>query len=413
MVGTRVRFRRKTHELVFENGPVVDVSANPFSSRLELPIPEIEGASLASLQGALVAGWGEHARPELVDFGDLELVSIVLTPSAEEGEWSEPSVTFDLLNSGTFRIQVLIAYANSPSDLQRDLEHLVRGYCDQHSVDLLSELTGLTETARDTIERKQESLAFLVLVWPYISIALLVCGAALIIFGLIRWKQRQSVQDRMEDLSREKLEEEVRHLTPLEVSKKIERERQEEQVSVFPTGDTAARRPPTEDTRQRHEEFRARILEVESLVVSKLVEALSETHVIKANMSVRSKSGRVEVDVVAESRSSEQVDLVIEIRYSRTSLLGPTGEWVLRAASNREIYSEASKRDAWAVLWLVVEETRAADSRRELTRERIDRYNSLISPPVLVLLHSRQDLEALTPSELRKELAQALVKPEW
>lgn len=138
MAGPSVRFRRKSKELVFENGPVVDLSADPFSSRFELPIQEIEGASLAALQSALVAGWGEHVRPDLADFGDMDLVSIIVTPSAEAGEWAEPSVTIDLLHSGRFRIQVLVAYANSPSDLQEDLEHLIRGYCDQHRVELLS-----------------------------------------------------------------------------------------------------------------------------------------------------------------------------------------------------------------------------------------------------------------------------------
>src|SRR4051812_38513684 len=60
------------------------------------------------------------------------------------------------------------------------------------------QLNELTQTARETLERKQNSIHFLVIVWPYVSVVLLTSGVSLVVFGLVKWRQRQAVQDRME-----------------------------------------------------------------------------------------------------------------------------------------------------------------------------------------------------------------------
>jgi hypothetical protein len=269
-----------------------------------------------------------------------------------------------------------------------------------------SELAGLTETGRSTIERKQESLSTLVTIWPYVSLVLLIGGIALVAFGLFRWRQRQAVYDRMEDLNRAKLEDEVRNLTPVEVSDKIDRETQEQQVEVAVAVGQEASSPPADEVRQRHEDFRRRVLEVEATAATKLGEALERSHEIRTNLAVRSKSGRAELDIVAKARARGGLDIVVEVKNSRIGIPSGLGDWILRAATGRQIYSEATNRDAGALLWLVGEDPERFESRRELIEQRVLQFGQLVTPAVPVLIHTREQLEALPPAELRAELHQ-------
>lgn len=274
------------------------------------------------------------------------------------------------------------------------------------------ELEGLTAIGRATIERKQEGLHALVVIWPYVSTGLLVFGSAFVALGLTRWRTRQAVLDRMEDLSRAKLEDEVRQLTPAEVDRKIERESAEASREEASASEQRERAPqPSIGVSSASSEFRARVFEVEALVASKLRAALSDWYELRPNLAVRSSRGTADIDVVAEAKWAGGADLVVEVRVVRR--WGPTvfvGDWLLRAARNRQLYSEATGRKASAVLWMVADGTDAAAPIG--LSKRMGQYMELIRPPVYVLTHTRDELERLTNEELRAEIDLALVFPE-
>jgi len=228
-------------------------------------------------------------------------------------------------------------------------------------------------------------------VWPFLSAALLATGTSLVIVGLVRWRRRQAVLDRVEDLGREKLENEVRQLTPTEITEKLERETAESQPpATVPRGD-----------------IRAQLLEIEVIVSEKLGEAFSGTHVVESNVAVRSKSGQAEIDAVVKALVPEGTDLVVEIKYQR--YLGALfGEWILRTARNRQLYSEATGRKANAALFAVLETAdRDHVPSPQRIHERFDRYRTLVAPPVAVVVHTRDELAEIPPGRLRQEFEEA------
>jgi hypothetical protein len=254
-----------------------------------------------------------------------------------------------------------------------------------------AELSNLTETGREAIESKQTTIAALLQVWPFLSAALLATGTSLVIVGLVRWRRRQAVLDRVEDLGREKLENEVRQLTPTEITEKLERETAESQPpATVPRGD-----------------IRAQLLEIEVIVSEKLGEAFSGTHVVESNVAVRSKSGQAEIDAVVKALVPEGTDLVVEIKYQR--YLGALfGEWILRTARNRQLYSEATGRKANAALFAVLETAdRDHVPSPQRIHERFDRYRTLVAPPVAVVVHTRDELAEIPPGRLRQEFEEA------
>jgi hypothetical protein len=90
------------------------------------------------------------------------------------------------------------------------------------SFDLLvrrSDLERLTPLAQETIRHRQAIVHASSLLAPWASIALVLAGLILIIFGVERWRRRQDIMDRTEDISLEKIRAEtiqIQRATPPE-----------------------------------------------------------------------------------------------------------------------------------------------------------------------------------------------------
>lgn len=60
-----------------------------------------------------------------------------MTPSLEEGEGAEPSITFDLVGSGKLPVEVLVAIEEDPPRMGENLKHLVSGFCTGRDIELV------------------------------------------------------------------------------------------------------------------------------------------------------------------------------------------------------------------------------------------------------------------------------------
>jgi len=104
------------------------------------------------------------------------------------------------------------------------------------SFDLLlesSKLSALTKTAQTVITQRQNIVAFMLNVIPFVSPVFFGTGVFMSFYGLWRWSGRQVVRDKSEDLDVEKKEHELKDMTKSEVLAKVEAEVANQSVSTI------------------------------------------------------------------------------------------------------------------------------------------------------------------------------------
>lgn len=206
-----------------------------------------------------------------------------------------------------------------------------------------SKIALLTPEAQGLIHKRQHLLDVIVYIVPWISGALAIAGAFLTGFGLLKWRHRQTVRDRGEDLDVQKKDKELQSMSWAEVEKKArdDAESLEEQplrgLTTEPTSPTNA------------------YLAVETALLSHLRECYGP------NIKCNQRLGRVEFDAIVRTGDSERV--IIEIKYIRKGFhQGWLTESLNGLAARTQLYSNTFSRSARGVLLIVL----GAESRQSL-----------------------------------------------
>lgn len=273
------------------------------------------------------------------------------------------------------------------------------------SFDLLvkqADLSQLTPKAQETIRQRQAIVHLGSVVSPWISLILIVAGLTVSGVGLDRWRRRQAVMDRTEDVALEKLRAETHVLraepaTPPERDAKRSAEaweivrEQADQASALELQSPATVKKLDEEYRQ----LRRTIGGLEDIAVTKMRLAFGSTHTIVAQGKLGEKGQQVLLDAVLTPQRSTDPGYIIELEYvSSGKSLDRVASALVRLSAARRLY-RATALIVYAVLLVIV-----ADKETQLMSDLRAQIPSPAEPLRLITLYESQ-LGEMSPEDLR------------
>lgn len=284
------------------------------------------------------------------------------------------------------------------------------------------DLVRLTETAREVVEKRQNELAFVQTLEPWLFAFLLASGLLVTYRGLVGWKLRQDKLDEGEDVELATRRLNLEHLSADEQAIKVADEAHSEAtgdetaIDEEPTG--AAR--PTPDGAQ----IAARIAEIKQLEVitsTKLAEAFGPGFDISQNVRVRTSAGiGITVDAVAVARDRNLGTFLQDtIRVTATSNARPR----IREALVKLAYAsfeinpgrlpshDGFRETKAAAVLLAVVPSHLFDRVRQVTQEEIRQVNIVLRRSVSLVIVRQETLADAPSNGYRAAILDALVIP--
>lgn len=266
-----------------------------------------------------------------------------------------------------------------------------------------SDLEHLTPLAQETIKHRQAIIHASSLIAPWASIALVLFGLGLVILGIERWRRRQAVMDKTEDVSLRKLEAEtvqIQRATPPERDAKQSNEAWEVVKDELPS---LVLPKSTSQAAALDASYRATkntILMVESLTSAKLEAAFATTHEITTNAKLVSDGTVLIIDAVIAPRKAPGESYLIEIRYLSNfkSIFNRIAEAIHRLSSARSTYSRRASEPALCVIVFIV-----ADHNEQLMH-RLTAQLRAIPDDIEALAIYETELGRMTPGDLKHRL---------
>lgn len=201
-----------------------------------------------------------------------------------------------------------------------------------------TQLLHLTPTAQALVSERQHLLEEIFLAVPWFSLASFVSGLMLASIGLVQWRRRQSLRDKSEELSLQKLELELTAMTPQQVEEKLEANVEQQLRTAAPAEVASAA-----------SEFRR----VEQAVRDRLSACLGDFYTVRANQRL----GNAEYDAILEPKIKSTPDVIVDIKYIRK---GFHSRWLRESVGRlvlaNDYYVERLKRPAVSLLLIVTAE---------------------------------------------------------
>ena len=97
-----------------------------------------------------------------------------------------------------------------------------------------AKIATLTPTAQDALQQKQQDIALLLKIAPWVSAGLIAGGLILCTYGLLKWKNRQIALDEKDALEIAKLKTEITQMTSPQIEAKIDAEVAELTEAIHP-----------------------------------------------------------------------------------------------------------------------------------------------------------------------------------
>jgi hypothetical protein len=268
-----------------------------------------------------------------------------------------------------------------------------------------SELSQLTPRAKRVIEDRQRFAEVSSRAAPWGSAAIFVLGLGLASFGLLRWNSRQKVLDTTEDVTLEKLQLEVRQLSPNEAEHRVEIEARETVDAETPS---LAGTAPT--ARERYVATLARLFALERLAMEKLGSAFHDTHVIEDRIQI----GEEQLDARLRSKGQEK-DYLLEIKYFRGRAAALSQKAIEQVARATIAYSDHTKQDVAALLLVIIGRELGSSAGGEqngagivqAVQRSLNEIKSRLSVDVRPLVLSEGQFEEMDANELKRRFFSA------
>ena len=170
------------------------------------------------------------------------------------------------------------------------------------SFDLLlesSKLSALTKTAQTVITQRQNIVAFMLNVIPFVSPVFFGTGVFMSFYGLWRWSGRQVVRYKSEDLDVEKKEHELKDMTKSEVLAKVEAEVANQSVSTISLPNPQASGTAVKSYLRYEEIF---------------FETLRKYVINEYLLLLNQRAAAYEIDAVLKSKSADTPQFMIEFK---------------------------------------------------------------------------------------------------
>lgn len=265
------------------------------------------------------------------------------------------------------------------------------------------DLLHLTPTAQRTIRHRQAIVEAGSLIAPWLSVGLFLGGIGLSAFGVARWRQRQEVMDRTEDLHLEKLQMDINLMpaTPLERDAKQSSEAW--QAIREQSGDSVpalyAQRTTVDAT---YRSLKHRMTMIEDLAIAKLEAAFALTHDLTPQMKLDTEGIKLWIDALLTARDAREPDFAVEIKFvtHQTGAGKRAHEAIQQASLILKLYTESTGRRVQPlVLFIVAGPDRHSDIGEwtKATERQISRLPSHIKATVV----PEARLRRLSPVQLR------------
>lgn len=161
------------------------------------------------------------------------------------------------------------------------------------------EFRALQSTSRRLLSEKQTTVDVISSVIFWIPIGLLVLGFSSIIYGLVRWFKRQRKIDERFDKETDKLDLEIKKLTPEEIDEKVKEEVKEIEFDKLITTDIGL------PIFTKYKSVEDAIIEQFSNYDSKNFDILSKVQI----------GERYKLDIILKAKTSGYADRIVEIKY--------------------------------------------------------------------------------------------------
>lgn len=234
-----------------------------------------------------------------------------------------------------------------------------------------------TEISRKIIDNKQQNILFFQNYIIEISVSILLIGIIFTIIGIVRWNKRQSKIDKKFDKELEKLEIEIKQLTPEEKEEKLN----EEILQVTKSTQEINTNSPLQDYRSIRNIYE----NVETTIINKIKQynSFSNSYDLYTEIKVANKY----IDALLKGKEK---DIIVEIKYINRSI----NIMMLRDLTQRfdyllEFYKTTTKQHIQGKMLVVYNDAEINEeqvTKAKLRFESNDFQNGLLNKTELYLI---------------------------
>jgi hypothetical protein len=249
-----------------------------------------------------------------------------------------------------------------------------------------SKIALLTPNAQDIIHARQHLIATIINYLPLASGLMAILGAVLTGLGLYSWRSRQSVRDRSEDLQTEKLDKELKAMSPEQIETKAKNDL-ENAEDLEPALMTVQSRSAVSS-----------VLAVEQAVLGRISSCLGSSMKVMSNQRL----GNVEFDAIIMAKSTKRI--ILEIKYLRKGFnRGWLSETINNLAARMALYTKTFDESTSGLLLVVIATSNSPLSRKvmEISEElRISHSSRLENIHIQTIYET--DIATISCLEVRK-----------
>lgn len=249
-----------------------------------------------------------------------------------------------------------------------------------------SKIALLTPDAQNIIHTRQHLIATIINYLPLASGLMGTLGVVLTGLGLCPWRSRQSVRDKSEDLQTEKLDKELKAMSPEQIETKAENGLGNEE-ELEPALMTVQSRSAVSS-----------VLAVEQALLGRISLCLGSSIKVMSNQRL----GNVEFDAIIRAKSSKRI--ILEIKYIRKGFnRGWLSETITSLAARMALYTRTFDESASGLLLVVIATSNSPLSRKvmEISEElRISHSSRLDNIRVQTIYEA--DIATISCLELRR-----------
>jgi hypothetical protein len=248
-----------------------------------------------------------------------------------------------------------------------------------------SKIALLTPDAQNIIHARQHLIATTINYLPLASGLMATVGATLTGLGLYPWRFRQSVRDKTEDLQTEKLDKELKAMSPEQIETKAKNDL--ENAEELEPALRAIQSPSAVSS----------VLAVEQALIGRISSCLGPSMKVMSNQRL----GNVEFDAIIRAKSTKRI--ILEIKYIRKGFnRGWLSETVNNLASRMALYRKTFDESTSGLLLVVIATSDSPLSRKvmEISEElRISHPSRLDNIRIRTIYEA--DIAAMSCLELR------------
>lgn len=240
-----------------------------------------------------------------------------------------------------------------------------------------------TPTAQQIITKQQDTLLTINQLLPYVSVSLIILGVVLLVKGIGKWKERQTVLDKIQD--EELKSKEIQNLSSQEKRDLIESEIENTEELDEETSTTQTKNQSVEDRTADIDAY----IQIENSIFLQLSTSFKTNFIASQNVRI----GNTNFDIILKAKDPLlSKDRIVEIKFFKKQL---TYEIVKEAATKLILacnqYDANFKRRTYPVLIIVYDEKEYDETIKQY-KKKLELYGTELEKPLKVNFFERTQI---------------------